>query len=188
MINEAKFIQQLISPKTKEKAFVKLLEMYQERLYWHIRKIVGTHENADDVLQNTFLRVYKNLANFKQESSLHTWMYRIAYNEAVRFLEQEKKKSFSSLQEINNSYLKSIKEDVYFDGNETQVKLQEVLGQLEEKQRLVFQMKYYDNLKFREISELLNISENTIKTHYYAAVKHIEKNITSVAYIGKIKA
>jgi len=187
-MNEAIFIQELTSKKYREKAFAKLLELYQERLYWHIRKIVGTHENADDVLQNTFIRVYKSLTNFKQDSSLHTWMYKIAYNESIRFLEKEKKKSFSSLQEVNDQFLGNLKGDTYFDGDEAQVKLQEVLNMLPENQKRTFQMKYYDNLKFREIAELLEISENTIKTHYYAAVRHIEKNITTVAYIEKIKA
>ncbi|CAL2094212.1 RNA polymerase sigma-70 factor, ECF subfamily [Tenacibaculum sp. 190524A02b] len=187
-MNEAIFIQELTSKKYREKAFAKLLELYQERLYWHIRKIVGTHENADDVLQNTFIRVYKSLVNFKQDSSLHTWMYKIAYNESIRFLEKEKKKSFSSLQEVNDQFLGNLKGDTYFDGDEAQIKLQEVLNMLPENQKRTFQMKYYDNLKFREIAELLEISENTIKTHYYAAVRHIEKNITTVAYIEKIKA
>ncbi|CAM1358857.1 RNA polymerase sigma factor [Tenacibaculum xiamenense] len=187
-MNEAVFIQQLTSKKHREKAFAKLLDLYQERLYWHIRKIVGTHENADDVLQNTFIRVYKSLENFKQESSLHTWMYRIAYNESVRFLEKEKKKNFSSLQDVNDHFLSNLKGDQYFDGDEAQVRLHKVLQQLSEKQKRIFQMKYYDNLKFREIGELLEMSENTIKTHYYNAVKHIEKNITVVAYIEKIKA
>ena len=187
-MEEANFIEQLTNKKYREKAFIKLLNLYQERLYWHIRKIVGTHENADDVLQNTFLRVYKSLPNFKQESSLHTWMYRIAYNESLRFLEKENKKNVSSLQDVNSHFLDNLKEDTFFDGEETQVKLHEVLNQLSESQKRVFNMKYYDNLKFREIGELLNMSENTIKTHYYAVVKHIEKNITAVAYIDKIKA
>ncbi|TVZ56261.1 RNA polymerase sigma-70 factor (ECF subfamily) [Lutibacter sp. Hel_I_33_5] len=187
-MNETDFINQLTSKKHKERAFSKLLDLYQERLYWHIRKIVGTHENADDVLQNTFLRVYKSLANFKQQSSLHTWMYRIAYNESIRFLEKEKKKYAYSLDEVGDNYLESIKDDVFFDGNQAQLKLQEVLSQLPENQKKVFDMKYYDNLKFREISDILKIKEGTIKTHYYSAVKHIENNISAVAYVEKIKA
>ncbi|WP_431167587.1 RNA polymerase sigma factor [Tenacibaculum halocynthiae] len=187
-MNEANFIKELSSKKYRDRAFTKLLDLYQERLYWHIRKIVGTHENADDVLQNTFIRVYKSLSKFKQESSLHTWMYRIAYNESIRFLEKEKKKSFSSLQEVSDTFLSNLKSDVFFDGDQAQIKLHEILSTLTENQKRVFQMKYYDNLKFREISKLLNISENTIKTHYYAVVKHIEKNITTIEYIEKIKA
>lgn len=187
-MNEADFINQLTSKKHRERAFAKLLDLYQERLYWHIRKLVGTHENADDVLQNTFIRVYKSLANFKQQSSLHTWMYKIAYNESMRFLEREKKKSFSSLTDVSDKFLGDLKDDVFFDGDEAQLKLQQVLNDLPEKQKQVFQMKYYDNLKFREISDILKIKEGTIKTHYYSAVKHIENNITAVAYVEKIKA
>ncbi|CAM1360369.1 RNA polymerase subunit sigma-70 [Tenacibaculum litopenaei] len=187
-MNEALFIKELTSKKTREKAFAKLLDLYQERLYWHIRKIVGTHENADDVLQNTFIRVYRSLANFKQDSSLHTWMYKIAYNESIRFLDREKKKHFSSLTEVNEHFLGSLQGDSYFDGEEAQMKLHEVLKGVKEHQRRVFMMKYYDNLKFREVGEILEISENTVKTHYYAVVKHIEKNINAVAYIEKIKA
>ncbi|MBA6157141.1 RNA polymerase sigma factor [Tenacibaculum sp. S7007] len=187
-MNEADFINQLTSKKHREKAFSKLLDLYQERLYWHIRKLVGTHENADDVLQNTFVRVYKSLANFKQQSSLHTWMYKIAYNESMRFLEREKKKTFSSLTDVSDKYLGDLTGDVFFDGDEAQLKLQQVLNDLPEKQRQVFQMKYYDNLKFREISGILKIKEGTLKTYYYDAVKHIENNITAVAYVEKIKA
>ncbi|KAB1160783.1 MULTISPECIES: RNA polymerase sigma factor [Tenacibaculum] len=187
-MNEADFINQLTSKKYKDRAFSKLLDLYQERLYWHIRKLVGTHENADDVLQNTFVRVYKSLANFKQQSSLHTWMYKIAYNESMRFIEKEKKKTFSSLQDVSDKFLGDLKDDIFFDGDEAQLKLQTVLSQLPENQKKVFYMKYYDNLKFREISNILNIKEGTVKTHYYGAVKYIESNITKMSYIEKIKA
>ncbi|WP_299162584.1 RNA polymerase sigma factor [uncultured Tenacibaculum sp.] len=187
-MNEADFINQLTNKKYKERAFSKLLDLYQERLYWHIRKLVGTHENADDVLQNTFVRVYKSLANFKQQSSLHTWMYKIAYNESMRFLEKEKKKTFSSLQDVSDKFLGDLQDDIYFDGDEVQLKLQAVLSKLPENQKKVFNMKYYDNLKFREIANILNTKEGTVKTHYYGAVKYIESNINKVTYIEKIKA
>ena len=187
MTNEIDFIKKLTSKKTREKAFAKLLDLYQERLYWHIRKIVGTHENSDDVLQNTFIRVYKNLDKFKQQSSLHTWMYKIAYNESIRFLENQKKRTFSSINDISDKYLENLQDDPFFDGNKAQQKLQELLYQLPENQKKVFLMKYYDNLKFREIAELLKIKEGTIKTHYYGAVKFIENNISVMTYVEKIK-
>ncbi|WP_299525814.1 RNA polymerase sigma factor, partial [uncultured Lutibacter sp.] len=104
MNKEAEFIRDLIDTNQSDKAFKKLLDLYQERLYWHIRKIVITHENADDVLQNTFIRVYKGLPNFKQKSSLHTWMYRIAYNESIRYLEQNKNNQQDSLDDVNKTY------------------------------------------------------------------------------------
>jgi RNA polymerase sigma-70 factor (ECF subfamily) len=179
--SESNLIQRLRSPKFKDAAFSELLDLYQERLYWHIRKLVSTHENADDVLQNTFIRVYRGIENFKEKSSLHTWMFRIAYNESMRFLEKEKKRSSASLDELSLSHLEHLKEAEYFDGNALQLKLQEIIHQLSEKQRLVFQMKYFDDLSFRQISEVLNITESTLKSSYYAAVKIIEQKIIAKA-------
>lgn len=187
MANESEFIKRLISKKHKDKAFKELLDLYQERLYWHIRKLVVTHENADDVLQNTFLRIYKSLPNFKQNSSLHTWMYRIAYNESIRFLEQNKKKQHYSIDDINDKYLDSLFEDTFFDGNEIQIKLHKLLSELPEKQRQVFQMKYYDDLKFREITSITGIKEGTLKTSYYSTVKFIEENITKLELFSETK-
>ncbi len=180
MTNETEFIKKLTSKKHKEEAFKKLLDLYQERLYWHIRKLVVTHENADDVLQNTFLRIYKSLPNFKQNSSLHTWMYRIAYNESIRFLEQNKKKQHYSIDDVSDKYLDSLFEDAFFEGNEIQVKLHKLLLKLPEKQRQVFQMKYYDDLKFREIASITGIKEGTLKSSYYNTVKFIEENIATL--------
>lgn len=186
MINEQEFIQDLRNKRKQDKAFAKLLDLYQERLYWHIRKIVGTHENADDVLQNTFIRVYRSLGNFKQQSSLHTWMYRIAYNESIRFLESQKKRKYPSMNEVNEQYLEDLRADVFFDGDEAQLLLQRVLLELPEKQRIVFQMKYFDDLKFKEVAAITNIHESTVKTSYYAAVKYIENHITSVDFRQRI--
>ena len=180
LANETDLITKLINGKDSNKAFKKLLDLYQERLYWHIRKLVITHENADDVLQNTFLRVYKNIANFKQQSSLHTWMYKIAYNESMRFLEQKNKKSHYSIEDVGKHYLDNLLEDVYFEGDEIQLKLQRIISQLPERQRQVFQMKYFDNLKFRDMVDILGIKEGTLKSSYYKTVKHIEKNMIEV--------
>ena len=185
--NEADFIGRLLSARHKEKAFKELLDLYQERLYWHIRKLVVTHENADDVLQNTFLRIYKSLAKFKQNSSLHTWMYKIAYNESLRFLEKKKKKHYISTDDISDKYLNSLEEDAYFDGDEIQLKLQQVLSQLPERERQIFQMKYYDDLKFREISDILEIKEGTIKSSYYNSARYIEKKMITVELLVKTK-
>ncbi|MDP3352988.1 MAG: RNA polymerase sigma factor [Flavobacteriaceae bacterium] len=180
MTDEAGFIEKLINDKYQDKAFKHLLDLYQERLYWHIRKLVITHDNANDVLQETFIRIYKSLPKFKQQSSLHTWMYKIAYNESIRFLENNKKKYHASIDDISEQYLEDLMEDVFFEGNEIQLKLQRILLKLPEKQRQIFQLKYYDELKFKEIETIIGINENTIKTSYYAAVKMIERNIESV--------
>lgn len=180
MAKETNFINQLICDNQRDEAFKKLLDLYQERLYWHIRKLVITHENADDVLQNTFIRIYKSLPNFSQKSALYTWMHKIAYNESLRFLEQNKNKYHISIDDVNKKYLDNLMEDTFFEGNELQMKLQITLSKLPEKQRQIFNMKYYDDLKFREISEILDIKEGTLKTSYYNTVKHIENNILNI--------
>ncbi|NMH88848.1 RNA polymerase sigma factor [Flavivirga algicola] len=185
MTNEANFVKELTSAKGKEKAFAKLLDLYQERLYWHIRKLVITHENADDVLQNTFLRIYKSLPNFKQQSSLHTWMYRIAYNESLRFLEKNNKQNNVSINDVNNAYLNTLVGDVFFDSNEAQLKLQRILSGLPVREREIFQMKYFDDLTFREIEEVISVKVSTIKSSYYNTVSHIEKNMLSVQLLTK---
>lgn len=178
MNTDTALITRLKDPKQRDEAFSDLLDTYQERLYWHIRKIVITHDNANDVLQNTFIRIYKGIQNFKEKSALHTWMYRIAYNESIRFLEQQKIKTSFDLEDDNAEYLNKLTADVYFNGEELQLKLHTIISNLSDKQQRVFQMKYFDDLSFREISEILNISENTLKSSYYSAVKTIEEQIT----------
>ncbi len=185
MTDEAAFVKELISYEGKDKAFSKLLDLYQERLYWHIRKLVITHENADDVLQNTFLRIYKSLPNFKQQSSLHTWMYRIAYNESIRFLEKNNKRPTVSINDGNNTYINNLVSDAFFDSKEAQLKLQQILSELPEREKQIFQMKYFDDLTFRDIEDIINIKESTIKSSYYNTVKHIEKNMLSVQLLSK---
>lgn len=177
MNQEVELIKNLKNPKLKNKAFKDLLDKYQERLYWHIRKIVITHDNANDVLQETFIRIFNGINNFKEKSSLHTWMYRIAYNESIRFLEKNKIKTLVSIDQENNSYLKDLKQDSFFNGDALQLKLNEVISKLSSKQQRVFQMKYFDDLSFHDISDILNISENTLKSSYYSAVKIIEDKI-----------
>lgn len=177
MNNETELVKKLKNPALKETAFSELLDVYQERLYWHIRKSVSTHENADDVLQNTFIRIYKSIANFQEKSTLHTWMYRIAYNESIRFLEKDNKKKYEDLDAISDSHLEVLFEDEYFDGDEIQRKLHVIIDGFTEKQKQVFQMKYFDDLSFRQISEMLNISQSTLKSTYYTAVKIIEEKI-----------
>lgn len=180
LIDESGFIKKLISKEYQDEAFKKLLDLYQERLYWHIRKLVVTHDDANDVLQETFLRVYKSLPKFKQNSTIHTWMYKIAYHESIRFLENNKKRDHASIDDISEKYLENLMEDDFFEGNDIQLRLQRILSKLPEKQRHIFQLKYYDELKFKEIEAIIGVNENTIKTSYYAVVKMIEKNIESV--------
>lgn len=177
MSKDKVLVEKLQNPALKDSAFSELLDMYQERLYWNIRKIVHTHENADDVLQNTFIRIYKSIGNFQQKSSLHTWMYRISYNESIRFLEKNNKKKFTNIEEVSSNNLEVLFEDEYFDGNEIQQKLNIIIDNFTDKQKRVFQMKYFDDLSFRQISEILEISESTLKSTYYTCVKKIEQEI-----------
>lgn len=177
MSKDAELVKKLKDATLKDSAFSELLNVYQERLYWHIRKIVTTHENADDVLQNTCIRIYKSIHNFQEKSSLHTWMYRIAYNESIRFLEKNNKKSYENIDAISSSHLEVLFEDEYFDGDEIQKKLNTIIDGFTEKQKRVFQMKYFDELSFRQIAEVLEVSESTLKSTYYTAVKIIEEKI-----------
>jgi RNA polymerase sigma factor (sigma-70 family) len=174
---DAELVKKLKDATLKDIAFSELLSVYQERLYWHIRKIVTTHENADDVLQNTFIRIYKSIHSFQEKSSLHTWMYRIAYNESIRFLEKNNKKSYENIDDVSSTHLEVLFEDEYFDGDEIQKKLNTIIDGFTEKQKRVFQMKYFDDLSFRQIAEVLKLSESTLKSTYYTAVKIIEEKI-----------
>jgi len=176
---EKEFIKELLNPKTQNKAFEKLLKDYQKPLYNHIRNIVLNHDDTDDVLQNTFVKVYQHLKNFKGESKLFSWMYRIATNEALTFLSQKAKKNGVSSETLQNKTIDNLKADVYFDGNEIQIKLQKAIIQLPEKQQLVFKMKYFEELKYEEISDILGTSVGALKASYHHAVKKIEAFVTT---------
>jgi RNA polymerase sigma factor (sigma-70 family) len=177
--DEKEFIFNLLNPKTQNQAFQKLMQDYQKPLYNHVRNIVLSHDDADDVLQNTFVKVFQNLKNFKGESKLFTWMYRIATNEALNFLNQKAKKIGISSVELQNKAIDNLKADVYFDGNEIQIKLQKAITELPEKQQLVFKMKYFEDLKYEEISEILGTSVGALKASYHHAVKKIEAFVTT---------
>jgi RNA polymerase sigma factor (sigma-70 family) len=176
---EKKFIQELLNPKTQNLAFEKLLKEFQRPLYNHIRTIVLNHDDTDDVLQNTFVKVFQNLNKFKGESKLFSWIYRIATNEALTFLNQKAKKSGISSETLQSKAIDNLKADVYFDGNEIQIKLQKAIVLLPEKQQLVFKMKYFEELKYEEISEILGTSVGALKASYHHAVKKIEAFVTT---------
>jgi len=176
---EKEFIQELLNPKTQNQAFEKLLKEYQKPLYNHIRNIVLNHDDADDVLQNTFVKVFQYLNNFKGESKLFSWMYRIATNEALTFLSQKSKKNRISSETLQNKTIDNLKADEYFDGNEIQIKLQKAILLLPKKQQLVFKMKYFEELKYEEISEILGTTVGALKASYHHAVKKIEAFVTT---------
>src|SRR6476469_9515418 len=162
---------------TKESAFTAILKKYQEKLYWHIRRMVVDHEDANDVLQNMFIKVWKGLENFKEESQLYTWLYRIATNESLTFLEQQKKRSSVSLNDVETGLANKIIADKNFDANRLEWKLQLAIQQLPEKQKLVFNLRYYDEMPYEEMSRVLDTSEGALKASYHHAVKKIEEFI-----------
>ncbi|MGS2726956.1 RNA polymerase sigma factor [Psychroserpens sp. BH13MA-6] len=179
MDSEQEFISRLCTSSTKDAAFKELLATYKERLYWHIRHIVKTHDDADDVLQNTFIKVYKNIHNFKGDSQLFSWMYRIATNESLTHIKKIAKQHQINNEEIQQHLVNKLQADVYFEGDAIQLKLQNAIATLPEKQQLVFNMKYFQDLKYREMSEILETSEGALKASYHIAVKKIETLLTS---------
>lgn len=176
---EEELTLRLTSKATKDAAFKELLNLYKERLYWHIRKIVVSHDDTDDVLQNTFIKVYKNIHSFKGESKLFSWMYRIATNEALTHLKRNSNLKSIGNQELQDLTLDNLEADVYFEGDEIQLKLQRAIATLPEKQKLVFNMRYFDNLKYSEMSDILETSEGALKASYHIATKKIEAYLTS---------
>lgn len=158
----------------EEKAFKELLRVYQERLYWHIRRLVVAHADTDDVLQNVFIKVWKGLPGFRAESGLFTWMYRIATNEALSFLKQKSLRISRHVDDPDMDAISRYASDPYFDGDAVQQKLFAALETLPERQRLVFQMKYFDDMKYQEISEILDTTVGALKASYHHAVKKIE--------------
>ncbi len=170
-------IEQLINVQTREKAFRELISLYKERLYWHVRKIVTSHDDTDDVLQNTFIKIYKNIGKFNQESKLFSWMYRIATNEAITFINKRAKEKKVDIAEVQEYLVNTLENDVYFTGEEIQEILQKAIATLPQKQQLVFNMKYFDNIKYTEISEILGTSVGALKASYFHAVKKIESYI-----------
>ena len=159
---------------TKESAFTSILKKYQEKLYWHIRRMVIDHDDANDVLQNMFIKVWKGLENFREDSQLYTWLYRIATNECLTFIAQQKKRSAISLSDEDNGMSNKLKSDTHFDANKLEWKLQLGIQRLPEKQRLVFNLRYYDEMPYEEMSKVLETSEGALKASYHHAAKKIE--------------
>jgi RNA polymerase sigma-70 factor (ECF subfamily) len=177
LTDEIILVQQLQDSKSRDKAFRVLISQYKERLYWHIRKIVILHDDADDVLQNTFVKIFKNIEKFNGKSKLYSWMYRIATNESITFINKRAKERNVAISEYHEQLVSTLESDVYFSGDEIQLILQKAIATLPEKQRLVFNMKYFDALKYNEISEVLETSVGALKASYFHAVKKIENYI-----------
>ena len=174
MNTEIQLVTDLKTESTRHVAFNELVSQYKERLYWHIRHIVKSHDDTDDVLQNTFLKIYRNIDNFKGDSKLFSWMYRIATNEAITFINKRAKQMQISNEEVQNLAIENMKADVYFEGDTIQLKLQRAIAKLPEKQQLVFNMKYFQDLKYKDMAEILDTSEGALKASYHIAVKKVE--------------
>ena len=174
---ESEIVEGAKSPGKEEQAFNQLVLKYQERLYWHIRKIVISHEDADDVLQNTLVKVWKSLPGFRSDSGLFTWLYRIATNESLTLLKQKKWRILSPWGDEEQRLSDQLEADPFFDGDEASLKLQKAILKLPEKQRLVFNMKYFDEMKYEEMSAILGTSVGALKASYHHAVKKLEINL-----------
>ena len=156
------------------KAFELLINTYKERLYWHIRRIVLDHDDTDDVLQNTFIKIFRSIEGFKGDSKLYSWMYRIGTNEALTFIKVKSKKLGVGMDEMQERMAERLEADVYFEGDEIQLKLQKAIATLPEKQKLVFNMKYFEEMKYGDISDILGTSVGSLKASYHLAAKKIE--------------
>ncbi len=173
--DERHIISLLTDPKTQRNAFEMVVRQYSEQLYWQIRRIVITHEDADDVMQNVFLKAWTNLGSFRNDSKISTWLYRIAVNESLGFLRKRKTMTLISADAEDTNVANELIADKYFDGDETQAMLQEAISKLPDVQRCVFNMRYYDELKYSEISKILSTSEGALKASYHIAVKKISE-------------
>ena len=176
-IEDRELLQQFRQPDIKEKAFTAIIKKYQEKLYWHVRRMVIDHDDTNDVLQNVFVKVWNGLENFREDSQLYTWLYRIATNESLTFLEQQKKKSAVSLSDVESGLANKVTADKNFDANRLEWKLQLAIQQLPEKQKIVFNLRYYDEMPYEEMSRILDTSEGALKASYHHAVKKIEEFI-----------
>ncbi len=167
-------IEQLRDPAQCRQAFNQVIATYSEPLYWQIRRMVHTHDDANDLLQNTFMKAWQSLGNFRGDAKLSTWLYKIAINESISFLERERKRKNYSLDDEESHLVSLIEADEHIDGDDLALKLRKAIASLPEKQRLVFNMKYYDEMKYEDMSQVLGTSVGALKASYHLAVKKIE--------------
>lgn len=173
-VEDAEILQKFAVEKTRNEAFNLLLKKYQQKIYWHIRRLVLNHDDCDDLVQEVFVKVWKNLDKFRSDSQLYTWIYRIATNESITFLNKQKQRNNTPLDEVSSDLAENLVAASYFNGDKIQTKLQQALLTLPEKQRLIFNMKYFDDLKYEEISEILGTTVGALKASFHIAVKKIE--------------
>lgn len=173
-VEDSEILEKFSSEKTRHEGFNLLLSKYQQKIYWHIRRLVIDHDDADDLVQETFVKVWKNLDKFRSDSKLYTWVYRIATNESITFLNKKKQRNNTPLDEVSEELAETLVASSYFNGDKIQMKLQQALLTLPEKQRLIFNMKYFDDLKYEEISEITGTSVGALKASFHIAVKKVE--------------
>jgi RNA polymerase sigma factor (sigma-70 family) len=176
-MSDSEILSQFSNPSTRNFAFNQLVKTYQQKVYWHIRKMVIDHDDADDLTQETFIKAWKNLDNFKGESQLFTWLYRIATNESLNHLTKKKRRFSIPIDDISEELSNKLEDSDMVSGDEVQLKLQKALLTLPDKQRLVFNMKYYDDMKYEEISEVTGTSVGALKASYHLAVKKVEEHL-----------
>lgn len=176
-LEEKELIGMLRNPLQREEGFRILVNVYKKRLYWHIRTLVLIHDDADDVLQNTFIKIFRSIDKFRGDSALYTWMFRIGTNESLSFLKSRAKKMNLSFEDVQQERVNNLKSDPYFDGDELELSLQEAIVRLPEKQQMVFRMKYFQEMKYEEMSEILGTSVGSLKASYHHAKKKIESRI-----------
>ncbi len=172
--NEEEILKQLHNPATQQQSFARVVEEYSERLYWQIRKMVYSHEDANDILQDVFIKAWLNIENFRGDAKLSTWLYKIAINESITFINRSKAKMNLSIDDDDSFLINQLEGDEYFDGDNAQLILQKAVVSLPEKQRLVFQMKYFDEMKYDDISAILGTSVGALKASFHHAVKKVE--------------
>jgi len=160
--------------KTKEQAYTQIVRKYQEKLYWHIRRLVINHEDANDILQNVYIKMWKYLESFREEANLYTWLYRIATNETLTFLDKEKRRAAQSISDEENGLANKLKAEAGFDAHKLEWKLQQAIQSLPDKQRIVFTLRYYDEMPYEEMSQVLETSTGALKASYHHAVKKVE--------------
>ncbi|WP_442590348.1 RNA polymerase sigma factor [Pedobacter sp. AW31-3R] len=173
-VEDDEIIAKFAEERTRNEAFNLLISKYQEKIYWHVRRLVIDHDDADDLVQEVFIKVWRNLEKFRSDSKLYTWIYRIATNESITFLNKKKQRNNTPLDEVSQELAESLVASSYFNGDKIQMKLQQALLTLPEKQRLIFNMKYFDDMKYDEISEVLGTSVGALKASFHIAVKKVE--------------
>lgn len=172
-IDEKQLVADLQTPSKAKAAFDMLMRAYGEQVYWQIRKMVNSHDDANDLLQNCFIKTWKNIHNFRGDAKLSTWLYKIAVNESINFLNKERQRQGMTQEGDDTFLLQNVESDEYFDGDALQLELQKAIMQLPEKQRIVFNMRYYDEMKYEEMSEILGTSVGALKASYHHAVKKV---------------